>query len=44
MNSIFLVAFLIYLAVFIVIGVLDFKKIKTFDDYGVAGKNYCSAH
>ena len=39
MNSIFLIAFLIYLAVFIVIGFLDLKKIKSFDDYGVAGKN-----
>ena len=39
MNGIFLIALLMYLAIFVAIGVLDYKKIKTFDDYGVAGKN-----
>lgn len=37
--NVFLIALLIYLIVFITIGILDLKKIKSFTDYSVAGKN-----
>ena len=39
MNSIFTAAFIIYLLVFIIIGLLDAKKIRNFRDYSTAGKN-----
>ncbi len=39
MNTSFIIALGLYLIVFIAIGVLDFKKIKSFTDFGVAGKN-----
>ena len=38
MNIVFAIALLAYLIVFIVIGILDFKNIKSFTDYSVAGK------
>ncbi len=38
MNHIFAAALLLYLIVFIVIGVLDIRNIKSFTDYSVAGK------
>ncbi|MCR5420368.1 MAG: hypothetical protein K6E98_05140 [Lachnospiraceae bacterium] len=39
MNNFFLVALIIYLITVILIGVFDFKKIKSFTDFSVAGKN-----
>lgn len=39
MTSIFFGALVLYLLVFILIGVMDVKKIKSFTDYSVAGKN-----
>ncbi|MCR5698691.1 MAG: sodium:solute symporter family protein [Treponemataceae bacterium] len=39
MNTTFIIALAIYLLVFIIIGILDLKKIKNFTDYSVAGKN-----
>ena len=39
MNQIFITALLIYLVIFIVIGILNNRKIKSFTDYSVAGKN-----
>ncbi len=38
MNHIFALALLLYLIVFIVIGILDIRNTKTFTDYSVAGK------
>lgn len=38
MNIVFAVALLAYLIVFIVIGILDIRNIKSFTDYSVAGK------
>lgn len=38
MNTTFFIALIIYLAVFITIGILDLKKISNFTDYSVAGK------
>ncbi len=38
MNSIFAIALLFYLIIFIVIGILDIRNIKSFTDYSVAGK------
>lgn len=39
MNYPVLAAIIIFLAVFVVISFLDFKKIKSFDEYSVAGRN-----
>ena len=39
MNIIFLIALVLYIIVFIAIGIFDTKKIKSFTDYSVAGKN-----
>ncbi|MCR5626117.1 MAG: sodium:solute symporter family protein [Lachnospiraceae bacterium] len=39
MDNVFVIALVLYLCVFVLIGVLDLKKIKTFTDYSVAGKN-----
>ena len=39
MNVIFVLALVLYLVVFITIGVLDAKKIQDFTDFSVAGKN-----
>ena len=39
MTNIFFCALILYLLIFIGIGVLDLKKIKSFTDYSVAGKN-----
>ncbi len=38
MNYIFTIALLLYLVVFIFIGILDIRNIKSFTDYSVAGK------
>ena len=38
MNGIFLVALALYLLVFIAIGLLDIKNVRTFTDYSAAGK------
>ena len=38
MNYIFVIALLLYLVVFISIGILDIRNIKSFTDYSVAGK------
>lgn len=38
MNDIFAFALLLYLIVFVVIGILDRKNIRSFTDYSVAGK------
>ena len=38
MKTIFLIALGIYLLIFLIIGILDLKKVRTFADYGVAGK------
>ncbi len=38
MNSIFLIALVIYLLVFLLISILDIKKISVFTDYAVAGR------
>ena len=42
MNIVFAIALLAYLVVFIVIGILDIKNIKSFTDYSVAGKKQSS--
>ncbi len=42
MNIIFLVALILYLLAFVAIGVMDTRKIKSFTDYSVAGKNQSS--
>ena len=42
MNFVFAIALLAYLVVFIVIGILDIKNIKSFTDYSVAGKKQSS--
>ena len=42
MNYIFAIALFLYLIVFIVIGILDLKNIRSFTDYSVAGKNQAS--
>ncbi len=39
MNITFLAALILYLLIFITIGIFDLKKIKSFTDYSVAGKN-----
>ncbi len=39
MNSIFFITLLFYLLVFVTIGLIDGKKIKSFTDFSVAGKN-----
>ncbi|MCR5594391.1 MAG: sodium:solute symporter family protein [Lachnospiraceae bacterium] len=39
MNYVFLTTLAVYLIIFIVIGILDSKKIKTFTEYSVAGKD-----
>lgn len=39
MNVVFLSALILYMIVFLAIGILDIKKIKSFTDYSVAGKN-----
>lgn len=39
MNNTFFIALIVYLCVFIVIGILDIKSIHNFTDYSVAGKN-----
>jgi len=38
MNTVFIIALILYLLVFVVIGVLDFRSVKTFEDYAVAGR------
>ena len=42
MNYIFAIALFLYLIVFIAIGILDLKNIRSFTDYSVAGKNQAS--
>ncbi len=42
MNTLFLAALGLYLATFIIIGFFDLKKVSTFEDYGVAGRNQTS--
>jgi len=42
MNHIFAIALLLYLMLFIAIGILDGRKIKSFTDYSVAGKKQTS--
>ncbi|MCR5215161.1 MAG: sodium:solute symporter family protein [Eubacterium sp.] len=42
MNITFLIALILYLLVFVIIGLMDFYKIKDFTDYSVAGKNQTS--
>ena len=39
MNATFLIALGFYLLLFIIIAVLDIRKVKSFSDYGVAGKS-----
>ncbi|MBQ9277837.1 MAG: sodium:solute symporter family protein [Lachnospiraceae bacterium] len=39
MNTIFLIALIIYIIVFLTIGILDIKKINSFADYAAAGKS-----
>ncbi|SNU06706.1 solute:Na+ symporter, SSS family [Lachnospiraceae bacterium] len=39
MNTTFLIALGFYLLLFMIIGLMDVKKIKTFNDYGMAGKD-----
>ena len=39
MNTVFLIALIIYIIVFLFIGILDFKKINNFEDYAAAGKS-----
>ena len=39
MNNTFFIALIVYLCVFIAIGILDLKNIHNFTDYSVAGKN-----
>ncbi len=39
MDSIFLTALIIYLSLFIILGVMDIKKVKSFSDFVVAGKS-----
>ena len=39
MNTVFLLALVAYLLVFILIGVIDVKKVRSFTDYSTAGKN-----
>ncbi len=43
MNDTFFIALLIYLLIFVLIGVLDIRKIRNFTDYSVAGKNQHTA-
>lgn len=38
MNNVFLIALIIYLLVFLLISILDIKKISVFTDYAVAGR------
>ncbi len=38
MNTVFIIALILYLLVFVVISVLDFRSVKTFEDYAVAGR------
>ena len=42
MNYIFLSALILYLIVFLIIGILDIKKIRSFTDFSVAGKSQSS--
>lgn len=39
MNTIFLIALIFYIIVFLTIGILDIKKINSFADYAAAGKS-----
>lgn len=39
MNSIFLIALILYLLIFITISIIDTKSVKNFTDYAVAGRN-----
>ncbi|MBQ8914461.1 MAG: hypothetical protein IJ054_10530 [Lachnospiraceae bacterium] len=39
MNTIFLIALIIYIIIFLCIGILDVKKINSFADYAAAGKS-----
>ena len=38
MNTIFLIALFLYLAVFVVIGIIYMRKVQGFTDYAVAGR------
>ena len=38
MNAVFLVVLGLYLLVFVVISILDFRSVKNFEDYAVAGR------
>ncbi len=40
MNSVFIVALVAYLIVFLVIGILDMRKTESFEDYAVAGRRH----
>lgn len=42
MNYVFLSALILYLIVFLIIGIMDIKKIRSFTDYSVAGKSQSS--
>lgn len=42
MNYIFLSALILYLIMFLIIGILDIKKIRSFTDFSVAGKSQSS--
>ena len=39
MNTTFLIALGLYLLIFVIIGIMDIRKVKSFTDYGVAGKS-----
>ena len=39
MNSLFLIALISYLIIFIIISIVDTKTVKSFTDYAVAGRN-----
>ena len=38
MNTVFLLVLGLYLLVFVIISILDFRSVKTFEDYAVAGR------
>ena len=38
MNTLFITALIIYILVFLIIGILDMKKVNDFNDYAAAGK------
>ena len=38
MNTVFIIALILYLLVFVIISIIDFRSVKTFEDYAVAGR------